>query len=67
MKKKKYKLDLEDTKQVDGKTLYRIIALKNYTNIKKGCKKVKETYHMREIVGFIIMLVYMIMQQLKIM
>lgn len=35
---KKYRLLENDTKVVDGKTLYRIEALKDFTNVKKGDK-----------------------------
>lgn len=34
----KYELDLKDTKKVEGKTLYRIVALKNFSDIKKSDK-----------------------------
>lgn len=34
----KYELDLKDTIKVEGKTLYRIVALKNFSDIKKGDK-----------------------------
>ena len=34
----KYELDLKDTKKVEDKTLYRIVALKNFSDIKKAIK-----------------------------
>ncbi len=33
---KKYRLLENDTKKVDGRTLYRIEALRDFANVKKG-------------------------------
>ena len=57
---KKYKLLKNDTVTVIGRTLYRIEALRDFANVRKGDKggyvEKKTTYRMKVIAGYLVTL-----------